>query len=109
MLNENVEKELNNLIEYISNTPQYKNCILIKEQMKKNENINKLIKKIKRLQKLFVRENSENIKMDLEDAEEKLNSIPIYNEYINNLKEVNEMIAFINDELNDYFSKKINN
>ena len=24
-------------------------------------------------------------------------------------KEVNEMIALINDELNDYFSKKINN
>ena len=47
--------------------------------------------------------------MDLEYAEEKLNSIPIYNEYINNLKEVNEMIALINDELNDYFSKKINN
>ena len=77
--------------------------------MKKNENINKLIKKIKRLQKLFVRENSEKIKIDIEAAEEKLNSIPIYNEYINNLKEVNEMIVLINDELNDYFSKKINN
>lgn len=109
MLNENIERELNNLIKYITDTVEYKNCILIKEQMEKNKDIDILTKKIKRLQKLFVRENSKKIKLDLEETLEKLNSIPIYNEYINNLKKVNEMIVLINDELNDYFSKKINN
>ena len=36
------------------------------------------------------------------------NSIPIYNVYMKKLNKVNEMIDYVQDELNDYFYKLFN-
>ena len=108
MLDDKIEKRLNVIINYIMSTEEYKNCIKIKEQMKNNSDITDLINKIKKLQKLYIRKNSEEIKLELDKNNERLSSIPIYNEYINNLEKVNEMIDLINDELNNYFYQKIN-
>lgn len=100
-----MNKELDELVSYIKNTSSYKNCISIKKKMDKNEEICSLIEEIKSLQKKYVKSNyDDSIKEKLDKLESKLNSIPIYVEYNNNLEEVNKMIDLIKDELNDYFT-----
>ena len=100
-----MNKELDELVSYIKNTSSYKNCISIKKKMDKNEEICSLIEKIKSLQKKYVKSNyDDSIKEELDKLEFKLNSIPIYVEYNNNLEKVNEMIDLVKDELNDYFT-----
>ena len=100
-----MNKELDELVSYIKNTSSYKKCISIKEKMDKNEEICSLVEDIKELQKKYVKSNYDvSIKKELYKLESRLNSIPIYVEYNNNLEEVNEMIDFVKDELNDYFT-----
>ncbi|MBQ2639822.1 MAG: YlbF family regulator [Bacilli bacterium] len=100
-----MNKELDELISYIKNTSSYKNCISIKKKMNSNEEICSLVESIKKLQKKYIKSNYDNnIKKELDILEEKLNNIPIYVEYNNNLEEVNKMIDLVKDELNDYFT-----
>ena len=106
MLSKVIKKELDGIIDYICNKDEYKKCLELKEKMKNNTRINALIKEIKKLQKESVREGKKNKK--LKELEQELNSIPIYVEYNNNLKVVNEMLNYVNESLNDYFYKKLN-
>ncbi len=108
MLSKEVEENLDDIINYIMNSKEYKKCIEIKKKMSKNKELNKLIEEIKLLQKEYIRKNSESIKEELEKKEHELNDIPIYVEYNNNLEAVNNMIDLVKDELNDYFYKKLN-
>lgn len=99
-----MNKELDELISYIKNASSYKNCISIKKKMDNNEEICSLVESIKKLQKKYIKSNDDDIKKELNTLEEKLNNIPIYVEYNNNLEEVNKMIDLVKDELNDYFT-----
>ena len=101
-----MNRALEDLVSYIKNTSSYKNCISIKEKMDKNEEICRLVNDIKILQKKYVKSNylDKELKNELDELEQRLNEIPIYVEYINNLEEVNKMIDFVKDELNDYFT-----
>lgn len=108
MLNKNTEECLDDIINYIMNSKEYKKCIEIKKKMSKNEQIKNLIEEIKILQKKYVKEQNESIKNELKIKEQELNEIPIYAEYSNNLEVVNNMINLVKDELNDYFYKKFN-
>lgn len=108
MLNKNIEKSLDDIINYIINSKEYIKCIEIKKKMSKNKELTKLIEEIKELQKKYVKENKESIKEKLDSKEKELNGIPIYVEYNNNLEVVNNMINLVKDELNDYFYKLLN-
>ena len=101
-----MNRALEDLVSYIKNTSSYKNCISIKEKMDKNEEICRLVNDIKILQKKYVKSNylDKELKNELDELEQRLNEIPIYVEYMNNLEEVNKMIDFVKDELNDYFT-----
>lgn len=48
---EKLNKNLDELIEYIKNTNDYKMCIKLKKQMNENEDLRNLINEIKKLQK----------------------------------------------------------
>ncbi len=108
MLNKEIEKNLDDIINYITSSKEYIKCIEIKNKMKDNKKIQKLIEEIKTLQKKYIRENNPDIKKELESKEKELNEIPIYVEYNNNLEVVNSMINLVKDELNDYFYNKLN-
>lgn len=106
---ENFYNSLDELIEYIKNTKEYKKCLELRNKMSSNSNINKLMDDIRILQKKYIKSNYDsNIKIELDKANEELNNIPIYIIYNENLKRVNEMIDYINDELSDYFYKILN-
>ena len=106
---ERVNKALDEVINCITNSNEYKECISLKNKMNDNEEVMSLIKKIKELQKKYIRsEYDSNIKKELDDCNDKLLNIPIYHMYNDSLEEVNEMISYVKDELNDYFNNLLN-
>jgi len=103
-----MDKALTDLINCIVNSKEYIDCIEIKKKMESNEDINSRIKRIKVLQQKSLRTPSIEIEEELKTLEKELNDIPLYVMYNQNLSLVNEKISFINDELNDYFYKLLN-
>ena len=104
-----MNKELNDLVDYIKNTSEYKACIDLKEKMSSNEEVIALVKKVKELQKKYIKSNyDKEIKKELDIANERLSNIPIYVVYKQNLEKVNEMINTVKYELNNYFDKLLN-
>ena len=76
--------------------------------MSENTELTDLIEEVKSLQKEYIKTNSTDIKKKLDEKTSKLEEYPIYNSYNKYLEEVNHMISYVNDELNDYFDKVIN-
>ena len=101
-------EELNKIIDYITNSSEYKKCISLKEKMSNNSKLMDKINKVKVLQKKYIKSNDLSIKKELDLLIEDLNNEPLYYNYMNNLEKVNEMISFVNDELNNYFYRVIN-
>lgn len=101
-------EELNKIIDYITNSSEYKKCLDLKDKMSNNSVLMSKINKVKELQKSYIKSNDLSIKKELDLLLDELNNEPLYYNYMNNLEKVNEMISFVNDELNDYFYKVIN-
>ena len=101
---ENVNKSLEELILYIQSTKEYQDCISIREKMDLNPEIKSLIEEIKKTQKKYIRsEYDKKIKEELDSLEKKLKDIPIYSVYLEKLEKVNDMISYVEDQLNTYF------
>ena len=108
-MDNNVEKALLDLKDYIENTKEYRRVLELKRDMEKSSKVVELIDEIKKVQKEYVKNSdNEELAKTLKTLEKKLEEIPIYSEYIKNLEKVNDMIFVIKEELNDYFDKKIN-
>ncbi len=104
-----VYKALDEVITCIQNSEEYQTCISLKEKMKDNEEIRTLVEDVKKYQKEYIRSGYDSkIKEQLDDLEERLNTIPIYVVYLNNLTKVNERIDYVKDSLNDYVDKLFN-
>lgn len=101
---ENVNQAIDEIVNYIKNSPEYKNIILIKKQMDTNDELNSIISSIKSIQKKYIRSGYDSkYKEELDRLHEQLNEIPIYVIYQNNLDVINQKINYIKDSLNDYF------
>ena len=105
---EELSKSLDEVISCIKNSKEYEKCIELKLRMDSNEEILELVKEIKLKQKKYIKNNDSNILSELKELEDRLNSIPIYHVYLENLEVVNNMINYVKDELNDYFDKLLN-
>lgn len=104
-----VYKALDEVITSIKDSKEYIEVLEIKRQMEKNSELIDLIEKVKDLQKKYVKKNYDSkIKEELDEVEDKLNSIPIYNIYLEKLKLVNEKIDYVKDSLNEYFDDLLN-
>lgn len=101
---ENVNQAIDEIVNYIKNSSEYKNIFSIKKQMDTNDELNSLISSIKSIQKKYVRsEYDSKYKEELDKLNKQLNEIPIYVIYKNNLDIINQKINYIKDTLNDYF------
>ena len=105
---EKLNKSLDEVVNCIKNSKEYNKCIELKEKMDTNSEINSLVKEIKLKQKKYIKSNDPNILEELKILEDKLNNIPIYHIYLDNLEVVNNMINYVKDELNDYFDNLLN-
>lgn len=102
-----LNKKLEEVITVIKESEDYQECIKLKEKMKKNAELMQLIDTLKILQKEYVK-NGYQDKEKLEEVENKLYEIPIYVTYIVHLEKVNQMISYVEDDLNDYFYQLFN-
>jgi len=101
---ENVNQVLDEIVNYIKDSSEYKKIISIKKQMSTNEEINNIIISIKKMQKKYVRSGyNSKYKEELDKLNKQLNEIPIYIIYQNNLDLINQQINYVKDTLNDYF------
>ena len=101
---ENVNQAIDEIVNYIKNSSEYKNIFSIKKQMDTNDELNFIITSIKKVQKKYVRSGFDSkYKEELDKLNERLNEIPIYVIYQNNLDVINQKINYIKDTLNDYF------
>lgn len=101
---ENVNQAIDEIVNYIKSSSEYKNIISIKSQMCMNDELNSLISSIKSIQKKYVRSGYDfKYKEELDKLNEQLNEFPIYFIYQNNLEVINQKINYIKDTLNDYF------
>ena len=101
-------EKLDEIINYNTNSSEYKKCISLKDKMSNNSKLMDKINKVKVLQKKYIKSNDLSIKKELDLLIEDLNNEPLYYNYMNNLEKVNEMISFVNDELHNYFYRVIN-
>lgn len=101
-----MEKELNDIINYIKNSSYYKKCEILKEEIKYNNEISSLLEEIKICQKLYSNGKIEKDKID--ELNNKLNDIPLYMEYKYNLDKVNMMIDIVSYDINQYFNDVVN-
>lgn len=108
VIDKNVEEKINDIVNCIINSYEYKRCLEIKEQMIQCGELNQLIKDIKRLQKKYIRTNENLIKQELDNKQKRLEQIPIYCEYNGYLNRVNEKLELIRETFNDYFDQKLN-
>ena len=103
-----LNKAIDEVVEVITSSSDYKNCIELKEKMSNNQDVCELVEQIKKLQKKYVLENDDKILTELKSLEDRLNNIPIYAIYMQHLEKVNEMINYVKDELNNYFYQVLN-
>ncbi|MBQ8131263.1 MAG: YlbF family regulator [Bacilli bacterium] len=98
-----MDKAISDVVDAIVNSSEYQDCIELKKRMEDNDEITMRIKKIKMLQKKYLRTNDLEVEKELNTLEEELNEIPIYYEYNKRLEIVNQKIEYVTDEINDYF------
>ena len=103
-----LSKAINEVVSVITESDEFKECIELKMKMEENGEIKELVQAIKILQKKYVRTLDDDVKTELDQKEERLNNIPLYNSYQKKLAEVNKKIDFVKEELNDYFYKVVN-
>ena len=104
-----LNKALDDVVSVITSSRDYRICIELQEKMKKNQNLMNLIDKLKEAQKRYVKSNyDKSIKDELDMLEEKLQQIPIYVSYMTHLEKVNDMLSYVEDDLNQFFYQLLN-
>ena len=101
-----LDKAILEVVSVIKNSNDYKQCVVLKNKMKNNKELMDIIEQIKEVQKLYIKTG--NNKELLDSLEEKLNNFPIYVTYMNHLEKVNEMISYVEDDLNQFIDKLVN-
>ncbi len=103
-VNNDTKKSLDELIDYIKSSEDYKKVITLKKEIDKDTKLKKLISDVKVCQKKYVRSSfDEKIKKELDSKLEKLNTNHLFVTYSYYLDKVNDMIKLVKDELNEYF------
>ncbi len=92
-----------NLISEIKDTIEYKTYKDLKSKLKDNEEVNSLTNEIKILQRKSVKsKNKEDAKKIDDEIETKLKileNIPLYNEYLYAVKDLNYIINYIKEQI----------
>ena len=104
-----MNRALNDVVDYIKDSNEYKTCLDLKKRMSDNEEVNALVRQVKLLQQKYIKSNyNKEIKKELDEINKRLDDIPIYVIYKQNLEKVNNMINTVKDELNNYFDDLLN-
>ncbi len=112
-MNDPIIEKVEDLVSIIKNSEEYQQYMMLKEKIQKNIELTSLIENIKRIQKELVKKEAN--KEDINELEkeyfhllEKLNQIPLYVDFKNTQRSLNEIYQSIKEQLDDYFNKVFN-
>lgn len=100
---DDIKKDIDILFKDIEKSSLYKRYIEITRQMSNNKELIKLIDEIKKLQKILVNTDDKVIEKELLNLYNKLNSYPIYQSYLDILRELNNELSNIKIGFEQYF------
>ncbi len=108
MLSKEIKIKVEEIVEIIKNSSEYKEYLLLEEKMKNHSRIPKLIEEIKKSQKELVRlqtegKNIEEKEKVLSTLEKELLEIPLYNDFIDAQKKLNEVFSLIKETMDNIF------
>lgn len=108
---ENLLNKIDDLVDTIKSSDEYKRYLELEDKVKNNKEIMSLINEVKDIEKSIVnsksKKDTESLKKELDNKLTKLESYPLYNEYIELQEEFNNLFGTIKDKLNNYFEDKI--
>ena len=99
----NIEKEIDNLFNELESSDLYKNYKKVKKQLEENNELNKILTEVKRLQKIAVNEKDKNVDIELKKLYKTLDNYPLYQSYLSIKEELEEELQNISITLNNYF------
>lgn len=108
-----IQTKINELFDTIKNSKEYLAYQNIGEVLEKNEEVNNLVKEIKKLQQDSVRLEEENnpkykeVDKLIEEKVKTLNNIPVYQEYLRRMNEFNDIIATSRNNIEEYINDKL--
>jgi cell fate (sporulation/competence/biofilm development) regulator YmcA (YheA/YmcA/DUF963 family) len=104
-----IDKSFDNLVDTIKESSIYKDYQHILEQVRNNADIKESVKNIKSIQKKIVNEHYKGndttiLESELESININLNKIPLYQDYIESSKALNELVTSIASRLQTYLN-----
>ncbi len=105
-MNKEILNKIDEIINLIEDSSVYQKYLTLQREIEKNDELVKLINKVKVLQKDVVHHLTS--KEELNKVMDELNNHPLYREYNNTLSELNNTYAIIENSINHYFQDKLN-
>ena len=105
-MNKEILNKIDEIIHLIEDSSVYQKYLTLQREIEKNDELVKLINKVKVLQKDVVHHLTS--KEELNKVMDELNNHPLYREYNNTLSELNNTYAIIENSINHYFQDKLN-
>lgn len=108
-----INEKIDNLFRSIEESDEYKRYLEIGNLLESDEEINVLIKEIKTLQQRSVKLEYNNdisykeVDKEIENKVNKLNSIPIYQEYLKRMNTFNNILSESSNNIEKYINSKI--
>lgn len=99
-----IKKDIEDLFNEFEKSKLYNDYLAAKEKLEQNEEIMKVIKRIKELQKIATKTKNENVEQQIKDLYSKLDSYPLYQSYLILKDEIEEKLFFLKNQFDKYFN-----
>ena len=107
MNNEEILNKVDEIIKEIEDSDNYKKYLKLKEEINKNKELVLLINKYRQMNKDFTHNLVKNEELDR--VQNELNNHPLYREYLNTISVINNDLSVIENTINNFFEKKLEN
>jgi len=108
-----IEKDIDDLVSSIKESDKYKRYILVRDKIKEDKDIMDRINKVKSIQKEIVNlkykgKDYKDKDLEIDNILKELNSYPIYLEYDYLVEDLNYMLKYIKESIEDEINKIVN-
>ena len=105
--------KVDNLVNYIKTSDEYNDYLFLTKKLSNNKKAVEYIDQIKRLQKEIIKKEIKgdditSLEKEINYLLDELNKIPLYIDFINKQKELNEIYQYIKNRLDEYFYNILN-
>lgn len=112
-MNSVILAKVDNIIDSIQNSKEYQDYQFLFSKLSHNEQANQLITEVKSLQRKIVKKevlkkSTDDLQKQLNSLLEQLNKIPLYVEFMEKQKMLNQIYQNIKQELDQYFYRILN-